>query len=117
ERQFLSAPSHPNVLALQAVYTTCEAAMTFLLTPGALDLAALYRFWRAPETVGAVELDPAAWPQVEASAAVVTAMLDSGRTVYGVNTGFGILARQKIGRADVAELQRRLVLSHCAGVG
>jgi histidine ammonia-lyase len=91
--------------------------MSFLLSPGAIDLASLYRFWRAPETVGAVELDPAAWPQVEAAAAVVTAMLDSGRTVYGVNTGFGILARQKIGRDQVAELQRRLVLSHCAGVG
>ncbi len=91
--------------------------MTFLLTPGAVDLASLYRFWRAPETLGAVQLDTAAWPRIEAAAAVVTAMLDSGRTVYGVNTGFGILARQKIGRADVAELQRRLVLSHCAGVG
>ncbi len=91
--------------------------MSLLLTPGAVELSSLYRFWRAPETLGSVDLDPAAWPQVEAAAAVVTAMLDSGKTVYGVNTGFGILARQKIGRADVAELQRRLVLSHCAGVG
>ena len=37
--------------------------------------------------------------------------------VYGVNTGFGKLARVRIAPADIAELQRRLVLSHMCGVG
>ena len=44
-------------------------------------------------------------------------MLDQGRVVYGINTGFGILARETIPRDRVCELQRRLVISHAAGVG
>ena len=31
--------------------------MSLLLTPGAVELSSLYRFWRAPETLGAVDLD------------------------------------------------------------
>jgi histidine ammonia-lyase len=37
--------------------------------------------------------------------------------VYGVNTGFGLLARKRISRGDLGELQRRLVLSHAVGTG
>ena len=41
----------------------------------------------------------------------------AGKTVYGVNTGFGLLARTRIDDARLAELQRALVLSHSAGTG
>jgi histidine ammonia-lyase len=44
-------------------------------------------------------------------------VLDAGATVYGINTGFGRLARQRIDAAQVQELQRRLLLSHAVGVG
>jgi histidine ammonia-lyase len=54
---------------------------------------------------------------VEAGAATVEAILASGEPVYGINTGFGRLASVRIGDADLAALQRNLVLSHCAGVG
>jgi hypothetical protein len=37
--------------------------------------------------------------------------------VYGVNTGFGLLARTRIDDARLTELQRALVLSHSAGTG
>ncbi|MFP4451266.1 MAG: histidine ammonia-lyase, partial [Rhodosalinus sp.] len=37
--------------------------------------------------------------------------------VYGVNTGFGKLATVRIPAADTATLQRKLILSHAAGVG
>jgi histidine ammonia-lyase len=37
--------------------------------------------------------------------------------VYGINTGFGKLAQTRIVDADLAQLQRNLVLSHSAGVG
>ena len=40
-----------------------------------------------------------------------------GRIVYGVNTGFGLLARTRIDATRLAELQRALVLSHSAGTG
>ena len=51
------------------------------------------------------------------SAAAIDAILADGRTVYGVNTGFGLLAKQAIRPDQLAELQRNLILSHCCGVG
>ena len=36
---------------------------------------------------------------------------------YGINTGFGILANQRIPREDLARLQQNLVLSHAVGLG
>ncbi len=65
----------------------------------------------------AITLDPACLPTIEASREAVAQIVASGRTVYGINTGFGILAQKSIPTADLAELQRRLVLSHAAGVG
>src|SRR5918998_1147067 len=37
--------------------------------------------------------------------------------VYGITTGFGKLADQRISHADIAQLQLNLVRSHAAGVG
>ncbi len=64
-----------------------------------------------------VELDPGVLLALEPSAAVVAAIVADGRTVYGVNTGFGSLAQTAIPNDKLAELQRRLVLSHSVGVG
>jgi histidine ammonia-lyase len=64
-----------------------------------------------------VELTPAAWADVEAGAATVARIVAEGRTVYGVNTGFGLLANTSIARGDLETLQRNLVLSHACGVG
>ncbi|GAB5471498.1 MAG: histidine ammonia-lyase [Rhodospirillales bacterium] len=88
--------------------------MPFTLAPGALSLNQLHRFWRGEPVA---ELDPAAWPGVEAAADCVAAILASGQRVYGVNTGFGLLAKKRIPDDQVRELQRRLLLSHCVGVG
>ncbi|MDQ3824031.1 MAG: histidine ammonia-lyase, partial [Actinomycetota bacterium] len=40
-----------------------------------------------------------------------------GETVYGVNTGFGLLAQTRIPDDRLAELQTNLILSHSAGLG
>ena len=66
---------------------------------------------------GAVELDPACWADVDRSRNVVQTLIDRGATVYGLNTGFGLLANKKISRADLAQLQLNLVRSHSAGCG
>jgi histidine ammonia-lyase len=87
------------------------AAIT--ITPGAFSLADLRAIWGG----AAVSLDPAAWQAVDASAASIARILESGRTVYGVNTGFGLLAQTRIPRERLAELQRNLVLSHSCGLG
>ena len=54
---------------------------------------------------------------VEASAQAVDAIIARGQPVYGINTGFGKLARALIPSGDLATLQRNIVLSHAAGVG
>ena len=54
---------------------------------------------------------------VDASAALVARIVQEGRVVYGVNTGFGALARTHIDAARMPELQRSLVRSHSAGTG
>lgn len=83
------------------------------LTPGAVTLADLRAIWNGAP----VALDPAAWPAVEASAASIARIAASGRTVYGVNTGFGLLAQTSIPSDRLAELQTNLVLSHSCGLG
>ncbi|TDQ83415.1 histidine ammonia-lyase [Dongia mobilis] len=87
---------------------------TFTLQPGQLDLATLRQVWRSGT---ALTIDPAAFVAIDASAATVQAILDQGKTAYGINTGFGSLAHTRIPDDQVTELQRRLVLSHAAGTG
>jgi len=62
-------------------------------------------------------LNAEAQAAVAASAATIETILADGRTVYGVNTGFGLLAKQTIRPDQLTELQRNLILSHCCGVG
>jgi histidine ammonia-lyase len=87
--------------------------MTIILKPGRATLAD----WRAVADGAPVRLDPAAMPAIEASARTVEAIVARGSPVYGLNTGFGKLASVRIGSADLATLQRNIVLSHAAGVG
>ena len=49
--------------------------------------------------------------------ACVNRIVEENRTVYGINTGFGLLASTRIAREDLEKLQRSIVLSHAAGVG
>lgn len=88
--------------------------MTILtLKPGDASLAD----WRAVWRGAAVRLDPAAAPAVAESAAAIGRILARGEPIYGINTGFGRLASVRIDDADLATLQRNIVLSHAAGTG
>ena len=73
--------------------------------------------WRAIYRGAAAALDPACRPRVEAAAKTVAAIVAKGEPVYGINTGFGKLATVRIDAADLAALQKNIVLSHAAGVG
>src|SRR5215470_19424495 len=75
---------------------------TVTLRPGRATLAD----WRRVAQGAAVRLDPAAVPVVEASARAVDAIIARGQPVYGINTGFGKLARALIPSGDLATLQR-----------
>jgi histidine ammonia-lyase len=86
----------------------------FVLRPGTLTLADLRRFYTAER---AVEIAPSDMVPVAEARAVVDDVLAGDAAVYGVTTGFGKLAATRIRAEDVAELQRRLVLSHSVGTG
>lgn len=86
---------------------------SLVLRPGAVSLAQ----WRAVYRGAAVRLAPACHEAVARSAQTVQAIVDTGAPVYGINTGFGKLATVRIADADLATLQRNIVLSHAAGVG
>ncbi|MFZ3185579.1 MAG: histidine ammonia-lyase [Pseudomonas sp.] len=84
------------------------------LQPGQLTLAQLRRAYQQPLQL---RLDESAAAAIEDSVACVQRILDEGRTAYGINTGFGLLAQSRIASADLQQLQRSLVLSHAAGIG
>jgi histidine ammonia-lyase len=65
----------------------------------------------------AVALGDGVEARLLASRAVIDRALLAHEPVYGVNTGFGDLKNQRIGDADLAELQQNLLRSHAAGVG
>jgi len=64
-----------------------------------------------------VALAAEARERVERARQVVEQIVAEGRTVYGVNTGFGKLSDVSIDRADLRQLQLNLVRSHSCGLG
>lgn len=77
----------------------------------------LEAFARVTEGGATVRLAVAARERVERGRRAIEEILGRGEPVYGVNTGFGLLASHRIPEQQLAELQRRLLLSHAAGVG
>jgi histidine ammonia-lyase len=83
------------------------------LNPESIDLATLRELWAG----AAASLDDASMQRVANAAASVDRIVAGGETVYGVNTGFGLLANTRIPDDRLAELQTNLILSHSAGLG
>lgn len=54
---------------------------------------------------------------VRAARGVVEAATRDGQAHYGINTGFGSLARHRIEAHELKQLQTNLIRSHAAGVG
>ena len=44
-------------------------------------------------------------------------IVNKGKAVYGINTGFGALSSVHIDKEDLGQLQVNLIRSHCTGVG
>jgi len=84
------------------------------LKPGAMTMADLRAVWSASAFL---RLAPEAYPLIEASAAAVEAIVAKGDAAYGINTGFGILAKTRIPDQKLEQLQRNLILSHAVGTG
>lgn len=54
---------------------------------------------------------------MQASVDTVRKVIDTDQVCYGINTGFGALARERISRDRLIQLQYNLVRSHACGVG
>ncbi len=87
---------------------------TILIGTHPLSLADLRRIWTGDVHLALAE---AAAERIARSAQVVADIAATDAAVYGVNTGFGKLAQQRIPRDQLIQLQRNLVMSHAAGVG
>jgi histidine ammonia-lyase len=55
--------------------------------------------------------------RVQQSRRCLEEMMAQGRTIYGVNTGFGKLSNQRIEADEVLALQENLLRSHAVGMG
>ena len=84
------------------------------LTGSGLDLRAVADFdSKRPR----VTLASSARSAMQASVDAVRRVVATEQASYGINTGFGALARQRISRDQLAQLQYNLVRSHACGVG
>ncbi|HWH22710.1 MAG TPA: histidine ammonia-lyase [Allosphingosinicella sp.] len=86
---------------------------TITLRPGDVGLAELRAVWEG----AGVALSEDGFAALDAAAHSVEQIVASGRTVYGVNTGFGLLAQTRIPDDHLLDLQRNLILSHSCGLG
>jgi histidine ammonia-lyase len=83
------------------------------IEPGRLTLAEL-RAWQQPVTMS---LAAGANTAIAASAAAIQRIVARGAPAYGINTGFGLLAKTRIPDDQLQQLQRNLILSHSVGTG
>ena len=88
---------------------------TLQLTGNDLTLSDVRRV--AEDVSWHVALSPPAKKNVDASRQVIESILAGGKTVYGVNTGFGAMSSVVIKPDQLEQLQANLVRSHCAGAG
>jgi len=88
--------------------------MTLTLNPGKLTLTELRAAWTA---AGPLALSAEAYPAIQASCKAVQDIVAKGDAAYGINTGFGLLAKTRIPDDKLEQLQRNLILSHSVGTG
>jgi len=87
---------------------------TLNLQPGQFTLADLRNIWRDAIPLA---LAPSAYDAINTSAATIHKIVERGAPAYGINTGFGKLAKTHIPNDQLEELQRNLILSHSVGTG
>lgn len=88
--------------------------MKFTLQPGSLSLADIKTILKDDTTL---ELGNDCFQTITQSEQVIAHILKNDKAVYGINTGFGMLASTRIKNEELEDLQRKIVVSHAAGVG
>ena len=87
---------------------------TLTIIPGQMRLGDLEKVYRSGCRL---TLADGVMGAVAKAAGVVARAAAGNAAVYGVNTGFGLLARERIAPDALRQLQTNLVLSHAAGTG
>lgn len=86
----------------------------FIIQPGNFTLSDLRQAWQTKATL---VLAPEAIAAIDKSSATVASIVEKGDAAYGINTGFGKLAKTRIPDDQLELLQRNLILSHSVGTG
>ena len=71
---------------------------TLSISPGHLRLDDLFSVHKAHRPI---ELDSACFDAIRASTQVVNDVIENNQTVYGINTGFGLLANIRIEKDEL----------------
>ena len=93
---------------------TQHTANTLIIQPGHMTLAELRQVWQQPMHI---RLADEAYDAIHASAQAIEQVLSRDAAAYGINTGFGLLAKKRIPSEQLMQLQRNLILSHSVGTG
>lgn len=88
---------------------------TLTISPGQLTLQQLRAVQR--NHYNHFNLNENSFENINKSAEAVQQVIKENRVVYGINTGFGLLASTRIKNEELELLQRSIVLSHSAGFG
>lgn len=91
--------------------------MTLLLNGETLTIEDVLAVAYGGAGVPRVEIAPEAAINIDRAAAAVQQMLDEGRVIYGITTGFGAFKDRVIPRDQVELLQRNILVSHAVGLG
>ncbi len=89
-------------------------ATSLTIVPGDVCLADLRKVYFEAVTLSLIDT---AWNSIDSGYKAVSDIVAKGEAVYGINTGFGLLAQTRIPDDKLALLQRNLVVSHSTGVG
>lgn len=92
-----------------------SSSASLLLTGDNLTLTDAARILHGQ--IAALQVAAAARRRVEQARRCLHDLLARGETLYGVNTGFGKLASQRIEPHEVLALQENLLRSHAVGMG
>lgn len=84
------------------------------LNPRQLSFAMLRDIYNQPVSL---MLPDSAYTAIDASHEDVREIIARDKSAYGINTGFGLLAKTRISDDQLELLQRNLILSHSVGTG
>ena len=90
------------------------STQTLTLTPRKLTFAQLRQVYDMPVQVSLVD---SAYQDIDASHDCIKEIIARDKSAYGINTGFGLLAKTRISDDQLGLLQYNLIVSHSVGTG